>query len=223
MQTSESCAEIFGALAKAQGQFGNVVRDLVASVQSTKGSYQYSYADLGACLDVVRKPLADNGLAVLQSCFQSDGDIHVETRLAHGSGEWIDYGVMVMTPQRPGPQAVGSCITYARRYALAAALGIAQTDDDAQEAESSNGKEAPKKLSMADAIKHINATAKDYAGFVKEWDKLDPALRKELASKKPKQIEIWKGKFPKDVDQNQGQKADSNPDGDRKAATSQSG
>jgi hypothetical protein len=129
--------ELFEALAKAQGEFVGVTKDKTGSITATQ---TYKYADLAACLEVVRKPLSTNGLAVVQLISQRTDEakmpwVVVKTIITHASGQQLECGELAMQPQRPGPQAIGACITYARRYSLAAALGLAQEDDDAHSAE----------------------------------------------------------------------------------------
>lgn len=218
MKTSETTAAIFEALSKAQGEFHNVTRDMVADT----GTYTYSYADLGCCLDAVRAPLAAHGLAVIQTAGLTDGEVRVSTVITHASGEWIDCGEISMVPQRPGPQAIGSCITYARRYAMAAALGLAQTDDDAQSAEVAPGtKSAAPTKSMHAAIALIDEIpAGDYDLFKVTWGSLDAAVRAEISKRKPKQLEIWKAKFTGKTDASQDQERTISGDVDESRAES---
>ena len=75
-----------------------------------------------------------NGLAVIQGCEGHEGTLCVTTRLTHSSGQWIQ-STLAVHPKDDSPQAYGSAITYARRYALAAMVGLAQVDDDAEAAQ----------------------------------------------------------------------------------------
>ena len=117
--------ELFAALSKAQAQMSG----------ATKGSenpfFKSKYADLHACQEAIRQPFAENNLCVVQTTSNLGGSITVETTLGHASGQWM-IGTLTMTPEKAGPQALGACITYARRYALAAIAGLAQADDDAE-------------------------------------------------------------------------------------------
>jgi len=79
-------------------------------------------------------PLSENELAVIQIPEVADGKVVVVTTLAHSSGEWV-RSRLPMQPKDMSPQAIGSTITYARRYALAAMVGLAQVDDDAEAAQ----------------------------------------------------------------------------------------
>lgn len=114
-----------GALAKAQGQFGTVKRDKEVVVQKKSGGeYRFKYAPLDSVLEAVRKPLADQGLVVVQ--ILDDGDL--VTSLVHESGAIMSGRVSL--PPTTDVQAYGSAITYLRRYAIQALLGIAAEDDD---------------------------------------------------------------------------------------------
>jgi hypothetical protein len=129
---SDSIAKLAEALSKAQGEITGALKE------SKNPFFKSSYADLASCWDACRKQLSQHGLAVIQTLEPSETGVTVVTTLAHSSGEWI-RGSVRMTPVKNDPQGIGSCITYARRYALAAIVGLAQIDDDANQA---SGKEA---------------------------------------------------------------------------------
>ena len=97
------------------------------------GHYTYSYADLDDTLSYVRPILARFGLAALQDVTENGRGIGVTTRLIHCSGGVMTFGPLPMDGGG-NPQAIGSAITYARRYSLLAALGLATEDDDGQTA-----------------------------------------------------------------------------------------
>ena len=128
MNKSETIGNLALALSKLQGEAQDVFK--------AKKGYGYSYADLSSVLDITRPLCAKYELAVSQLC-SNDADaisVGVETILVHSSGEWISSSLyMQVTPNKgmSAAQVAGSVITYARRYSLAAILGIAQTDDDA--------------------------------------------------------------------------------------------
>lgn len=125
---SETINELAAALAKAQGQITGALKD------TSNPFFKSKYADLAACWDACRKALTDNGLAVIQTTVERDGRLYVLTTLAHSSGQWM-RGWMPVKTKDDGPQAMGSGVTYARRYALAAIVGLAQVDDDAEAAQ----------------------------------------------------------------------------------------
>ncbi len=120
-------ASIMAALVAAQGDLTNPPKDKTANT----GTFKYAYADLAGILDHVRPILARHGLAVTQDVRMEDGRLLIHTRLLHKSGESLDYGPLAGTVGSKW-QDVGSGITYARRYALQAVLGIAADEDDVQ-------------------------------------------------------------------------------------------
>lgn len=123
MTHSEQINEIAAALSKAQAVIAGAVKD------KTNPHFKSDYADLSSVWDACRKPLTDNGLSVAQTAATEEGRVGVTTILMHSSGQWIS-DTLVMKPTKDDPQGVGSCITYARRYALAAMVGVAPEDDD---------------------------------------------------------------------------------------------
>lgn len=121
---SESIKELAASLSKAQGQFDHAKKDVKNEF------FKSRYADLAGVIDAAKKPLSDNGLAIVQLVdTDQDGALYLETMLLHSSGEWIS-GKYPIRPVKPDPQSVGSAITYARRYAFSALTGIAADDDD---------------------------------------------------------------------------------------------
>jgi hypothetical protein len=125
---SESIAALAAALSKAQADITGALKD------SSNPFFKSKYADLASCWDACRKQLAANGLCVIQTTGMTDAGLVLITTLAHSSGEWM-RGVLPVVTKDNGPQAQGSGITYARRYALAAIVGLAQIDDDAEAAQ----------------------------------------------------------------------------------------
>lgn len=124
MEMSTDIKDLASALAKAQGEMRN------AAKSSDNPFFKSKYADLAECLNVVREPLAKNGLSVFQANEGIiDGKLAVTTLLMHSSGQYLK--VTSSYPiQKNDAQGFGSTLTYARRYGLAAALGLAQEDDD---------------------------------------------------------------------------------------------
>lgn len=128
---SESIADLTKALVQVQKSL------TTAKKNAENPFFRSKYADLAAIWEVCREPLAENGLAVTQlPTILDDGTQTLTTMLLHESGEWLT-SVLKILPNKPNdPQAVGSAITYARRYALAAIVGVTVEgeDDDAQAA-----------------------------------------------------------------------------------------
>ncbi len=139
---SESINELAAALAKAQGEITGALKD------SSNPFFKSKYADLASCWDACRAQLSKNNLAVIQTTQCRDGQVFVVTTLAHSSGQWL-RGELPVKAKDDGAQAQGSGITYARRYALAAIVGLAQIDDDAEAAHGRANPSADKAKDLA--------------------------------------------------------------------------
>ena len=129
---SEQINELAAALSRAQASITGALKD------SANPFFKSKYADLASCWDACRKQLTDNGLSVIQTTDIVSDTVVVRTTLAHSSGQWVS-GILPVKAKDDGPQAQGSGITYARRYALAAIVGLAQIDDDAEAAQGRTG------------------------------------------------------------------------------------
>lgn len=120
---------IAAAFVAAQAEMPEITKGRKANV----GNYSYTYADLGDVINTVRPTLIKHGLAVAQDVSRHERMIEVFTLLVHKSGESVSFGPMGFESGST-PQASGSAVTYARRYSLLAALGLATEDDDGQSA-----------------------------------------------------------------------------------------
>lgn len=137
MNQSESIGKLAEALAKAQSQIKGASKDAI------NPHFRSNYSTLSSILDACREPLTNNGLAVSQVFKTSERfTVLVETKLVHTSNEWItsELGFVL---QQTTPQAIGSAISYARRYALAAICGVASIDED-DDAENATRPATPK-------------------------------------------------------------------------------
>jgi len=134
MNSSPELNELATALAKAQAVMTGALKD------SANPFFKSKYADLESVWAACRKALTDNGLSVVQFGWhvvtpaEPKGAPVLCTRLLHSSGQWIE-GNFPIRAKDDSPQAEGSGITYARRYGLAAMVGVYQTDDDAEAAQ----------------------------------------------------------------------------------------
>jgi hypothetical protein len=142
MKMSDSISELAQALAKAQGQID------AASKGAVNPHFKSKYADLNALREAIREPLAVNDLSVVQFPRLSDKEVEVETMVMHKSGEFISETLRMPVGQMTA-QAVGSALTYCRRYSLSAILNLAADDDDGNAATQQAPAPAPaaKKLS----------------------------------------------------------------------------
>src|SRR5205807_5144951 len=141
---------IAGALAKAQIELANPEKSLTATIRSPlprEDDRSFRYASLSSGLDLVRKSLGRHEIATVQTTSLDDGAglIRLTTTLAHSSGEWVssDWPVCPVS-ETAAPHRMGAALTYARRYALFALVGIAGEDDlDAPDLEPAPAIEAP--------------------------------------------------------------------------------
>jgi hypothetical protein len=130
MMQSESIANLAKALSIVQGKMTYAVKD------SANPFFKSKYADLESVWDACRSLLAENGLCVMQFPGEFiDNCMSLTTILAHSSGEWIKQSMEVPVT-KPDAQGAGSALTYMRRYALAAVVGVVQADDDGNAASS---------------------------------------------------------------------------------------
>jgi hypothetical protein len=131
MVRSDAINELAGALAKAQSQIHGAKKD------SENPHFRSKYADLASVVDACREALTKNDLSIVQSPrlsrFDGAWSVELETTLMHKSGQFItDTSGCPLS--KPDAQGVGSAVTYLRRYALAAFVGVAPEDDDGEAA-----------------------------------------------------------------------------------------
>jgi len=126
MNMSDTISELATALAKAQGQIESASKD------KANGAFNNApkYADINALRDVIRKPLADNDLSIVQLPRMNGHYVEVETMLLHKSGEFIAETLRMPVGEKMTSHGVGSALTYCRRYSLSAMLNLAAEDDD---------------------------------------------------------------------------------------------
>ncbi len=130
MITSPDIKDLAEALSKAQGEIKQPHKSKTATVpMKSGGQYSYKYADLSDILECVKKPFLNHGLALVQAVTTKGGGAAISTRLVHASGQWLEEELW-MPVGDDRPQTLGSIITYGRRYAAAAMVGIAPDDDD---------------------------------------------------------------------------------------------
>ncbi|MCP2218504.1 MULTISPECIES: ERF family protein [Bradyrhizobium] len=135
LQSSERIGAIAAALARAQADLVNPEKTLTATIRSPfprEDDRTFRYASLASGLDIVRKSLSQQEIATVQTTRleAATGQIHLTTLLAHASGEWISSDLPVCAAKdTEAPHRMGAALTYARRYALFALVGIAGEDD----------------------------------------------------------------------------------------------
>ena len=120
----DTFSKVASALVKAQKEFGPALKS------SSNPHFKSRYADLAACVEAVVESLNNNGIALTQRVSPSENGVIVETVFIHESGEIINCGQLHVPASKHDAQGYGSALTYARRYSLMAACGIAPEDDD---------------------------------------------------------------------------------------------
>jgi len=119
---------IAAAFVKAQRAFGPALKT------STNPHFKSKYADLANCIEAVIEALNNNGIGLMQRTYECKDGVLVETVFIHESGEVMECGMLHVPAGKQDPQGYGSALTYARRYSLLAATGLAPEDDDANAA-----------------------------------------------------------------------------------------
>jgi hypothetical protein len=147
------------ALVKAQKEFGPALKT------STNPHFRSRYADLSACVEAVIDALNNNNIYLMQLTEEHEAGVKVSTTFIHESGEQLSGGTLFMPASKHDAQGFGSALSYARRYSLMAACGIAPEDDDGNAAT----KTAPPQAAPKAAPKPAPAVPKQVSGKDSEW------------------------------------------------------
>lgn len=189
-------SNIAAALVKARRAFGPALKD------KSNPAFRSKYADLGACIEAVDDALLAQGIALTQETSEDSTGVTVETVLHHESGESMRFGKLHVPAAKQDPQGYGSALTYARRYSLMTACGIAPEDDDGNAASKpANGKAANEDMSpkaraariAAGVAKGDAAGAAEYLHSLEQkeldsiWSLLDAKTTKALTAAWPKE------------------------------------
>ena len=184
---SDNLSELAAALCKAQAEMGGAVKS------ASNPFFKSSYADLTSVIKAIKEPFANNGLSYAQFPVTSEGGngVGVKTILMHESGQYLE-SEFFLPLTKADPQAGGSAITYARRYALQAMAGLPTADDDA-EAAMMRGKPEPtheERCALAvdrnkDSLKYIRDslavnTAESVHYAIEAWRELDNDSKHDL-------------------------------------------
>ena len=164
--------ELAKALVAAQLEIEN------ASKNSSNPHFKSKYADLAEVLNTVRPVFSKHGIAIVQSPSFDAGEVKVTTYLIHTSGQFMN-GTLAIPIGKMDAQAIGSALTYARRYALAAFAGISQEDDDGNAAKASIS-DAKTEVEIVNKFKQ----AKDLNELSEVWNSLDVGIRKQYIAYK---------------------------------------
>lgn len=152
------------AFIKAKREFAPALKD------KTNPAFRSKYADLGACIEAVDDALLSNGIAVYQETFEDSTGVTVETVFLHESGESLRCGKLHVPAAKQDPQGYGSALTYARRYSLMAACGIAPEDDDGNAASKPTNNVRPMKhTGQTIATEHLEALDPQQQEYIREF------------------------------------------------------
>ena len=144
--------------------FVQAQRNFAPALKNADNPYFGSkYADLAVCIEAVIDALHDNGIALIQHTDQSDKGVIVSTVFMHESGEHMETGSIFVPAAQNSPQAFGSALTYARRYSLMTACGIAPEDDDGNAASKPVAKTAQQKQAEYDPWANEHGEIPSYA------------------------------------------------------------
>ena len=162
MKSSELINELATALCKAQAVMGGAVKG------AANPFFKSKYANLSDVMQVIKNPFMIHGLSYVQFPISTENSVGVCTRLMHTSGQWLEQEFLLPMVKKD-PQAGGSCITYARRYGLAAMAGIPQVDDDAESAMLRGSNEVINELQASELKALIELTGTDVNQFLKHF------------------------------------------------------
>jgi hypothetical protein len=179
IEQSESIANLAASLSKAQAAIEGAVKGKV------NPAFKSKYADLASVWDACREALTDNGLSVVQSPGHlHEGRMEMTTMLLHASGEWM-RGSLSIPLGKVDAHGYGSATTYARRFALAAFVGVAPEDDD--------GNAAAKSRPAATLAGPVETGRKSAAQCKKDGD--DVKIRADISGLNYAGLTDWKANF----------------------------
>lgn len=175
------------ALIKAKKAFGPVLKS------KTNPAFKSKYANLEACLEAVDEACLNAGIALYQETSEDSTGITVETVFLHESGQSLRCGKLHVPASKQDPQGYGSALTYARRYSLLAACGIAAEDDDGNAASQPQQQPQPKAADRTLVMK-VRAAIQEHIvqgrdlGALQEWQALRDLTNGEEIAKG-----VWSG------------------------------
>lgn len=185
MKSSESVAELFKALNKFRGKLKQPLKD------ANNPFFKSKYVPLENVVSVIDEAIANTGLSYTQeTVYNESGLIVLDTIITHESGEYVVLGGAVVKPVKNDPQGVGSAITYARRYSLSTAFGIASDpDDDGNEA--SGGKSVTpknKNPKLGPVLVQKIRDCQSKTALQQLWEKIPEATRNNYTQEVNKRI-----------------------------------
>lgn len=202
MKTSEEIAEIAKALSLAQQQMKPAIKD------STNPHFKSKYSDISSVWEAIREPLTNYSLSVLQDVTTKIEEklVLVTTRIFHASGQWIEFGPLGVPLSKTDAHGVGSAISYAKRYALCAAVGVVSgdEDDDANHAVGKPSAKVPERTVLHEEYISNNPEKYEYIKIIaKESKKSDIDILNQVfvnTQRFDEAFEKWKNK-PRSMDE----------------------
>lgn len=199
MRTSEAINELTAAMAKAQAALKPASKD------ATNPMYKSKYADISSIWDAIRAAFPPHGLAIFQDVTTTEAGVAVETRISHTSGQWIEFGPLVVPMAKRDAHGVGSATSYSKKYALAAAVGLSFADEDDDGNHAVSGSNGATRIDPRDDGETLTTAQQKHAqefaaGFRKllgadmdEAEKSDRirSLRDEANESKPVFVAAW--------------------------------
>ena len=173
LNASENLADLAAALCAVQGELKPAIK------QADNPFFKSKYVDLPGVWEAIRPLLSKNGLSVVQTFTASADGPTIVTTLMHKSGQWVS-SELFLKPAKSDPQGVGSAITYGRRYALAAMVGVVADEDDDGNAASQGGQAYAAKVSapFVPCSSENAAKLSEYAKIKIGSDAIEKALSK---------------------------------------------
>lgn len=174
MKTSENIQDIAKALSLAQADIKPASKD------GANPHFKCKFSTLASAWEAIRIPVTSQGITIIQDVTTEERSIvSVVTRAIHTSGQWIEFGPLCIPLSKQDAQAIGSAISYAKRYALCAALGIVSSDDD-DDGEAAMDRQKPYESQKMPPLQKLNSV---HLNVLKKLnDKLDQDCRDRLFS-----------------------------------------
>ena len=183
MRTSETTAAVFAALAAAQAALKPASKD------SKNPAFKSTYADLTSHVESIRPAFAARQLAVVQELTSTaEGMVEVVTRICHASGEWLEFGPFGVPVGKRDGQSYGSASSYARRYALSAAVGTVADDDDGNAAVAAPADVPPPAGYSKWIVEMEDLSQAGMEAFRAEYGAARPVFRAHLEKQQPDRL-----------------------------------
>lgn len=183
---SEDIKDISKALCIAQSEFKPVVRDKEVTVKTDKGTYKFKYAELASVVDAIKDSLNKNDLVYSHSIQATENGQQLVCTLYHSSGQWISSSYPLVGDFK-AHQAIGSAMSYGRRYTLSSLVGVVSEDDDDGVIATAKKESAASRNKRYAAIKTELQTSDDpaatwheHAEEINEFKESDPTFYDDL-------------------------------------------